>query len=262
MNVTWLLVTMRRQIKFRFAIDWPLLRETYSFGIRSYVQILTQHMLIRVGFYMVNAFLGATQVAFYTIALRFTELVLELPQAIGLVLYPKLASLPEDQVHRLTAQTCRRTLMMTLPAALVLALVGPYVIVLWYGERYAPATEPLPWAAMAVALMSVYVIITRDFTSRAEQRINTMSGLIALITNATLCYWLIPQLGIVGAAMSTAIAYASAVVVLVIVFLRESGLSLSELFLPNRSDFEYFLMMIKKLAKRVPGSSAILPASW
>ena len=89
-----------------------------------------------------------------------------------------------------------------------------------------------------------------------------MSGLVALITNAGLCYWLIPQLGIVGAAMSTAIAYASAVVVLVIVFLRESGLTLTQLFLPNRSDFEYFRTVIKKLARRVPGSASILPASW
>ena len=141
-NVAWLLVTMSREIRFRLAVDWELMRETYSFGMRSYVQILAQHLLLRVSFYMVSYFLGAAQVAFYTIALRFTELVLEIPQAIGLVLYPRLAALPEDEVHRLTAQTCRRTLMVTVPAALVLALFGPWVIVLWYGPAFEPATGP------------------------------------------------------------------------------------------------------------------------
>ena len=259
MNVTWLLLTMRRDIAFRFRVDWQLLRDTYSFGIRSYVQILTQHMLIRVGFYMVSYFLGASQVAFYTIALRFTELVLEVPQAIGLVLYPRLASLPEEEVHRLTAQTCRRTLMVTVPAALVLALLGPYVIVLWYGEAFEPATGPLPWAAVAVAMMSMYVIITRDFTSRAKQRINTTSGLIALISNAVLCYLLIPRYGIVGAAMATATSYGAACVVLVAFFMKESRLGLVDLFVPKRADFEYFIRVLKKMAKRIPGAAAVLP---
>jgi stage V sporulation protein B len=260
LNVVWLLLTMSREIRFRLSVDWGLLRETYSFGIRSWVQILTQHMLIRVGFYMVSYFLGASQVAFYTIALRFTELVLEVPQAIGLVLYPRLAALPEEEVHRLTAQTCRRTLMVTVPAALALALLGPYVIVLWYGEPFAPATEPLPWAAAAVAMMSIYVIVTRDFTSRAQQTVNTTSGLIALVTNTALCWLLIPPYGITGAAMATAIAYLSACLVLMTVFVRESGLPLGDLLVPKRGDVEYFVEVLKKIAKKIPGAAALLPS--
>ena len=96
-----------------------------SFGIRSYVQVVTAHLLLRIDIYMVQAFLGPAQTAFYALALHFTELVLEVPQAIGLVLYPKLAALPEEQMHRLTAQSCRRTLMVTVPAAAALALLGP-----------------------------------------------------------------------------------------------------------------------------------------
>ncbi len=259
-NIVWLLVTMSRQIRFRLRLDWPILRETYSFGIRSYVQILTQHLLIRVGFYMVSYFLGASQVAFYTIALRFTELILEVPQAIGLVLYPRLASLPDDEVHRLTAQTCRRTLMVTAPAALAMALIGPYVIVLWYGEDFAPATQPLPWAAVAVAMMSIYVIVTRDFTSRAQQAVNTVSGLIALIVNAGLCWTLIPLYGINGAAMSTAIAYAAAAVVLLTVFLRESRIPIGDLFVPKREDVEYFVGVLRKVAKKIPGAASLIPS--
>ncbi len=257
-NIVWLVAAMSRRIRFRLKIDWPLLRETYSFGIRSYVQILTQHMLLRISFYMVSYFLGPAHVAFYTIALRFTELVLEVPQAIGLVLYPKLASLEEAEIHRLTAQTCRRTLMITVPAAVGLAFVGPYIIVLWYGEAFRAATEPLPWAALGVALMSVYVIITRDFTSRAKQRINTLSGLVALGSNAVLNYLMIPTLGIVGAAMATAISYAAACVVLIGFFLHDSGLSLREVLLPTRGDVDYYVQVLTRMAKRIPGAHKLL----
>lgn len=258
MNVIWLTTTMGKTINFRFSVDWPLLRETYSFGVRSYVQILTQHMLIRVGFYMVSYYLGPAQLAFYTIALKFMELVLEVPQAIGLVLYPRLAALPDDEVHRITAQTCRRTLMATVPAAVLLTLVGRFLIVLWYGKDFAEAADPLPWAGAGVAMMSIYVIVTRDFTSRAQQAINTYSGLVALVVNAILCWVWIPKYGITGAAMATTVAYAAACVVLVAVFLRESGLPLLDLLVPQREDVRYAVSVLKKVAKRIPGAGSVL----
>lgn len=250
-NIAWLLWSMRRTVRFSAALDLPLLRRMLSFGVRSYVQVVTAHLLLRIDVYMVQAYLGPAETAFYALALHFTELVLELPQAIGLVLYPKLASLPEEEVHRLTAQTCRRTLMATIPAALGLALFGPWIIRLWYGEPYAPAGAPLPWAAVGVAMMSVFVIITRNFTSRQKQRVNTVAGLLALVLNVALNVHLIPTYGIVGASMATAIAYTGACVVLIAAFLRESGLPLRAVLLPAREDLAYFGDAARRIVARV-----------
>lgn len=239
-NIAWLMLTMRRTIRFSLSLDTALLRRMLSFGVRSYVQVVTAHLLLRIDVYMVQAFLGPAETAFYALALHFTELVLEVPQAIGLVLYPKLAALPEDEVHRLTAQTCRRTLMVTVPAAAALALLGPWVIILWYGEPYAPAGAPLPWAAVGVAMMSIFVIITRNFTSRQKQRVNTAAGLLALLINVGLNVLLIPTWGIVGASFATAVAYTAACAILIHFFLRESGLSWTSVIVPTRDDLAYF----------------------
>jgi len=239
-NIVWLMLNMRERIHFSLRFDTRLLRKMLSFGIRSYVQVVTAHLLLRIDVYMVQAFLGPTHTAFYALALHFTELVLEVPQAIGLVLYPKLAALPEAQMHRLTAQSCRRTLMVTVPAAAALALVGPYVITLWYGQAYAEAGAPLPWAAVGVAAMSIFVIITRDFTARQKQRVNTVSGLLALVTNVALNVVLIPIYGIVGASFATAVAYSGACAILIYFFLRESGLRWTDVVVPTREDLAYF----------------------
>lgn len=239
-NIAWLLLNMRETIRFSLALDVVLLRRMLSFGIRSYVQVVTAHLLLRIDVYMVQAFLGPAQTAFYALALHFTELVLEVPQAIGLVLYPRLAALPEGEVHRLTAQTCRRTLMVTVPAAAALALLGPWMITLWYGEPYADAGAPLPWAAVGVAAMSIFVIITRDFTARQKQRVNTAAGVLALVANVALNLVLIPTQGIVGASLATAVAYSAACVILIHFFLRESGLRWADVVVPTRGDVAYF----------------------
>ncbi len=250
-NIAWLLYSMSQTITFSFSLDRELLGRMLSFGIRSYVQIVTAHLLLRIDVYMVQAFLGPMEVAFYALALHFTELVLEVPQAIGLVLYPKLAALPEERIHQLTAQTCRRTLFVTIPAAAALAFIGPWIITLWYGQPYAPAGAPLPWAAVGVGMMSIFVIITRDFTARGKQRVNTTAGLLALATNVLLNIYLIPRQGIVGASFATAVAYTAACVVLLIAFVKESGMGWATLFVPTRDDVEYFGGIAKRGLARV-----------
>jgi hypothetical protein len=138
-NMAWLMFTMSRKVRLSAGFDRGLMANMLSFGVRSYMQVVTAHLLLRISIYMVQSYLGPEQTAFYALALHMTETVLEVPQAVGVVLYPRLASLPEDEVHRLTAQTCRRTLMVTGPAAVAIALFGPWLITAWYGQAFAPA---------------------------------------------------------------------------------------------------------------------------
>lgn len=245
-NMGWLMYSMSRTVNFHFYFDRTLLSNMLSFGVRSYVQVVTAHLLLRVDVYMVQMFLGPAQTAFYALALHFTELVLEVPQAIGLVLYPRLAALPEEEIHRLSAQTCRRTLMITAPAAFALAVLGPHIITLWYGHAYSAAGAPLPWAAVGVSMMAIFVIITRDFTARSKQRVNTVSGVLALITNIVLNIYMIPHYGIVGAAMATAISYTGACLILVYFFCAESRLPWTAVLVPTREDLRYFASIAQR----------------
>jgi O-antigen/teichoic acid export membrane protein len=141
--------------------------------------------------------------------------------------------------------------MLTIPGAMVLGLLGPYVITAWYGEPYAPARAPLPWAAVGVVMMSVFVILTRDFTSRGRQRVNIVAALLALIANITLNTYLIPAMGIVGAAMATAASYTGACLLLLVFFTIEARISPLRTLVPQRDDFEYFWLTARQGIKRV-----------
>jgi O-antigen/teichoic acid export membrane protein len=249
--VTWLINAMRRDIRFTpRAVDRALLKQQLSFGAKSYVQTTAAHLLLRIDVYMVAYFLSVSETAFYVLALHFTEIVLEIPQAIGLVLYPKLASLPEEQAHQLTAQACRRTLLVTAPVALLLATLGPYMITLWYGRPYAPAGAPLPWAAVGVIAMSVFVTLTRDFTSRGRQQVNIVAGVMALAGNVLMNIFLIPALGIVGAAIATAISYSGACVLLMVFYCLDSGISWIDVLIAKPEDIRFYAGLVRRALVR------------
>lgn len=250
-NAVWLVVSTRRQVPFTLTLRPQLLREQLIFGVKSYFQTLTQHMLLRIDIYMVSDMLNKESVAYYSLALRFTEMILEIPQAIGLVLYPRLAAADPQEIHRLTAQTCRRTLLMTGTCGVLLAIFGPWVIVLWYGQAYAPAGEPLVWAVVGAMAMSVFVIVTRAFTSQNRQRVNIVSGLPALIVNVGLNLYFIPHMGIVGAAMATAIAYVLACAILIRFYVQETHVKVRELLIATPEDLRYFRDVLAKGGTRV-----------
>jgi len=248
-NIAWLVVTMRRSIPFTVRLNRGLLRQQLVFGLKSYAQTVTQHGLLRADVYMISYYLNPAETGFYSLALRFTELILEIPQAVGLVLYPRLALATKDEIHKLTAQACRRTLLIAGLCAVVLAVLGPYVIVLWYGRAYAPAGAPLPWAAVGVVAMSVFTILTRDFTSRNLQRVNIAAGVPALLMNLGLNVFMIPALGIVGASMATAISYCAACAVLLAFFLPTAKLSLFDVLIVKREDIDYFWNLARQGAQ-------------
>jgi O-antigen/teichoic acid export membrane protein len=194
---------------------------------------------------MVAYFLNPAQVAFFVIAERLAEHIMYIPQSLGVALFPRLTSSDDARIHAMTARACRQTLVVTGLIAATLALTGRFLIVLWYGADYAEAAGPLPYVALGIVMMSMYVLLSRNFTSRNRQQINIIAGYTALGGNLALNVFLIPAYGIVGAAMSAALSYSAAAIILLVFFLKESGLSWHEPLLLKRSD----LLMWRRLGR-------------
>jgi O-antigen/teichoic acid export membrane protein len=237
--VVWLLLDTRRLIPFGMGMNRQLLGQQMRFGLKSYTQVLAMHLLFRIDVYMVSYFLNASQTAFYGLALHFTETILEIPQAVGWVIYPRLTSLDKQQVHELTAQVCRRTVLLTGLGGLAVVSLGPFVIPLWYGHAFAAASKPLAFATVGMVMMSVFTIITRDFTSRNKQVVNICAGTVALLLNVLLNVFMIPAFGISGAALATSISYSVAALMLMVAYHRESGIALSEVVIPQAADVRF-----------------------
>ena len=134
-------------------------------------------------------------------------------------------------------------------SAVVLTAFGRLAIVTLYGPAYEPAAGPLVWIAWGIVMMSQYVLLSRDFTARDRQVINVIAAYVALGGNVGLNYYLIPRMGILGAAIGTATSYSVAAVLLYAFFLRESGLPWHEPLIPRAEDLERW----RRLAREVGG---------
>ncbi|HXC49246.1 MAG TPA: flippase [Candidatus Limnocylindrales bacterium] len=246
----WVFWTIHKDTPLRFTFDRPLFHRMLRYGMKSHLQIIASHFNFKAGVYLCSLYLTPSEVAFYSIGAKFAEQMMSIPQSLGLAMFPRLAGMPEDKVHAMTAAACRQTLAIAVLAAVVLTLVGRFAIVWLYGVAYEPAAVPLVWISWGIVMMSLYVLLSRDFTARDRQVINVIAAYIALGGNIGLNMWLIPRYGILGAAIGTSASYTAAALLLYGFFLRESGLAWYTPLVLNRSDFERWRRLTAEVASR------------
>jgi O-antigen/teichoic acid export membrane protein len=249
----WLLYQVRQVAPFALRWDRDVGRGTLEFGLKSYLQTLAAHLHYRIDVYLIAYFLDPSQVAFYSIAVNMTNPILQIPDAIGTVIFPKLAGSSEVDAHARTAVTCRHTLFATVLAAAFYAGVGSQVLTIFYGSRYAPAIRPMLLMLPGVIMISLYQILTRNFTSRNRQQVNIVAAGIALSVNFTLNLLFIPRFGISGAAVSTAISYTLAALLLLFIFVRESGSGLRATVMIRAADLASYPRMLAAAGDHLRG---------
>src|SRR2546428_14159050 len=110
---------------------------------------------------------------------------------------------------------------------------------LW-GRAWGAAFQPRLFMLPGIVMTSLYLTLTRNFTSRNRQGVNIMAAGVALSVNVGLNCVLIPRWGISGAAISTAVSYSLAALMLLVVFVRESGHSVAETVLVGREEIGGF----------------------
>jgi O-antigen/teichoic acid export membrane protein len=250
----WLLYQVRRIAPYGLRWDRAVGRGTLEFGAKSWVQTLAAHLHYKVDLYLIAYLLSPAEVAFYAIAVNMTNPILQIPDAIGTVIFPKLAGASDTDAHARTAVTCRHTLFATVLAAAFYAVVGSQLLTLLYGERYAPAIPPMVLMLPGIIMISLYQILSRNFTSRNRQQVNIVAAVVALGVNVALALALIPRFGIAGAAVSTAVSYTLAALILLATFVHESGASVRATIVIRAADLATYPRLLVAAGSRLRGA--------
>jgi O-antigen/teichoic acid export membrane protein len=108
---------------------------------------------------------------------------------------------------------------MAVGAVVAAWLAGP-VITSLYGTPFTPAIPAFVWLMPGIALLSVYTILMNYFAAAGMPWVVVIAPAIGLAVNVLLNLRLIQALGIVGASISSSIAYGIMLVVAATYYLR------------------------------------------
>ncbi len=235
--------------KLRFRWSGELVRAATRFGIQGYLAAFLGFLNLRLNLLLVNFFLEPAFVGYYSISLMMTEKIWYIPDALSVVLHPRVAHGREEDANRETAIVCRQTVLIVLFGCVGVLLFGRFVIGLFYGERFLPAVVPLFLLLPGVFMNGVARVITSDLLARGYPRVILWAGAVSLATNISLNIVLIPRSGIAGAAVATTVSYTLNALVILGAFVGITGVSIRSILVPGTGDLRLMIDGVRRLLR-------------
>ena len=215
------------------------------FGLQSWGANLLQQINYRFDIIILGGFAAAREVGLYSVALTLTGVAWVLPQALQTVLFPRVASLhaatvageltPEESDAAL-AKAVRHGVLLTVPAAALIAALLLVAVPLLYGPTFSTTTALGFVLLPGTLLLGIAKVLASAITGRGRPRYALYAGLITVPVTLALYFALIPPYAAWGAAVASSASYAFSAFVGLFFFRRVANLGLREAFVPRAED--------------------------
>lgn len=203
------LIRLRKFVHFR-EIRWkslsllPHLKASLSVFLFNIVtSVYLQLSTVLLGFIRDD-----TQVGYYTVGMKLVRIVMMVSSAFGVVMLPRLSNLVAekrmDEFRTLSPKAFEFMFCLTLPMAVGLIFVSPYLIPIMCGPGYEPAIPVLAITASVVFAIGLSNVLGMQIFYPLGKigLVNLCTGIGAAVSLAVNLL-LIPRMGATGSAIAT-----------------------------------------------------------
>lgn len=193
--------------------------ELLSFGARSHVARILLISNYRVDQWIVGALAGSAALGTYSVAVAFSEALFFLPTALAAVQRPDLVRLSSEAAGRLASMVFRVVIALTLPMAIVLFVVSPYLTLI-FGAEFADSTTQLRILVFGAFGVAALKIVGNAMNAQGRPMLESAAAAVSFSLIIMLDILLVPQLGGTGAAIASTVAYLGGGLCALLIFTR------------------------------------------
>jgi O-antigen/teichoic acid export membrane protein len=177
-----------------------------SYGSRSFGVDLLGTLALQVDQVLVISLLPAAGMGTYGVVLSLSRMFNLFQASVVMVLFPKATGAPVERVLELTERSARISTIVTAACCGVVALFGSLALRLLYGAQYAANTATLRLLLLEVTISGAVFILAQAFMAIGHPGVVTVLQGLGLALSIPLMLWLIPKLGVEGAALALLIS--------------------------------------------------------
>lgn len=214
---------------------------------KSSVTRISQLLIYRLDLFLLAYLIGEESLGLYVPAVFLASQLNHVGDAVGFVLYPSVARSEMSSVH--AADACRILMLLSCALAVAISLTGTCVLWVIWGSAFEAAYTPLLYllpgyvALTPAKALSAYLAVETRFHATMK------ASLSGLSINTIVNLLLIPELGVIGAAIATSMALIAVSILLTRDFCQATGLSISRLWIPRSSDLRRLADLIVIMTK-------------
>ena len=202
-----LLATGRAGVALMPRFDAQFSRAALGFGLRGQVGNVLQFLGVRLDLLIVPALVDLRAAGIYVVAVRTSDVVGQVATAASSLVFPRVAGQQDSHSTDFTERATRMTLVAVAMPAVLIAVAAEPILRLLFGEVYAAGTNALVILLVAMVPLSLTRIVAADLKGRGRPGLVSWASLLSAVATVCLDLLLVPQLGIVGAAIASLLAY-------------------------------------------------------
>jgi O-antigen/teichoic acid export membrane protein len=195
-------VLARYRPEMRIRAPLLLAGRLLSYGLRFYgvdVVGVTSSYLDQI---IIAAMLPPAALGTYVVALSVSRLLNVLPASAETVLFPTLAARATKTITETIAAAVRILSTVNAGAAIVLVFIGPQLLTLLYGNRFAAASAPLVVLLIATVPANAAGLFYQSYSGCGRPGIVTIIHAVGLAAAFGAMLLFIPHYGTIGAALA------------------------------------------------------------
>ena len=225
-------------------------KDTAKYGIKSWMGDIAVQANVRLDQMILGAISKPSSLGIYSISVFLAELIWLLPDAVGPVLFNKIASINSlEEQEVLTKRISRILLFIATVSSFFLIIFVCYIIIPFgYGDEYSKSIVPFLILIPGTIFYILAKVITKILSGTGNIAMTSKATVSGSIISILFYFILIPKYDIVGAAIASSIGYISISMICLFFFKYKLKLTLKNLFLISKEDLLWLSSFKEKLS--------------
>ena len=240
-------VVILQGLAFKLVPCFKLLH-IYKYGFGIFIGNLFLTSVYRIDIFFVNSILSIKDLGIYSAAVNISELILLVPSALGVALFPHLSGLERREQIIAIGKIGRLSTLLALVSALGLALITYPFIIIVFGAKFKASFLPTLLLLPGLACMTLNIAYSNFLSSTGKPFKSAKIFTAGILVNVGLNLLFLKPLGIEGAAIFSSISYCMITGGFILVLVRDNvELKWQDIVVPRREDIIYMKEKIKNL---------------
>jgi len=200
-----------KYLSFSF-VSYPVLKKCFSYGL-PLVGVTFASMIISISDrYIIQLLKGSTDVGIYASGYDLVDKSIKIGFSVLLAAsYPIIVQQYEqkggEEIKKILGRLLNIYILIFAPIVLIFITMAPQIVKIFLGKAFRNASVIVPWIALGTFFLGLSQILAQWLQLKEKTRIIFFIFLISAIINVDLNFVLIPNYGILGAAIATFISY-------------------------------------------------------
>ncbi|MBC8062345.1 MAG: polysaccharide biosynthesis C-terminal domain-containing protein [Clostridiaceae bacterium] len=200
--------TFKEKMNFWSGRSIQVVKSVINLSKYEYVSNLANYLNYRIDQWVILYVLGRYQLGIYALAISLVEKFWLLPDTISTIIYPEVS---ERNDYKSITKNIDKMLFYIITLGMIgwaisLIILEPLVNI-FFGNKFIQSAIIIKIIFPVIVLFSAQKIIAAFFCGLGRQDLRLKASVLSMVLNAICNIFMIPRLGIYGAALSSVISY-------------------------------------------------------